>query len=98
MRIGLARLAAFTACFVFASAAATQTYPTRQIRLVVPFAAGGPADLLARVIADEMSKDFGQQVYVDNRPGANTIAAACPNDGARRSHCPRRRSRRSRRN
>ena len=53
-----------------------QTYPTRQIRLVVPFAAGGPADLLARVIADEMSKDFGQQVFVDNRPGANTIIGA----------------------
>lgn len=76
MRIGLARLAAFAACFVFASAAAAQTYPTRQIRLVVPFAAGGPADLLARVIADEMSKDLGQQVFVDNRPGANTIIGA----------------------
>jgi tripartite-type tricarboxylate transporter receptor subunit TctC len=59
-----------------ATAAAAQTYPTRQIRLVVPFAAGGPADLLARVIAEEMSKDFGQQVFVDNRPGANTIIGA----------------------
>jgi len=53
-----------------------QTYPARQIRLVVPFAAGGPADLLARVIAAEMSKDLGQQVFVDNRPGANTIIGA----------------------
>ena len=76
MRIGLARLAAFAACLLMATAAAAQTYPTRQIRLVVPFAAGGPADLLARVIADEMSKDFGQQVFVDNRPGANTIIGA----------------------
>src|SRR6516225_12324692 len=76
MRIGLARLAVFAACLVFASAAAAQTYPTRQIRLVVPFAAGGPADLLARVIADETSKDLGQQVFVDNRPGANTIIGA----------------------
>jgi tripartite-type tricarboxylate transporter receptor subunit TctC len=59
-----------------ATAASAQTYPTRQIRLVVPFAAGGPADLLARIIADEMSKDFGQQVFVDNRPGANTIIGA----------------------
>ena len=75
MRIGLARLAAFAACLLMATAAA-QTYPTRQIRLVVPFAAGGPADLLARAIADEMSKDFGQQVFVDNRPGANTIIGA----------------------
>jgi tripartite-type tricarboxylate transporter receptor subunit TctC len=53
-----------------------QNYPTRQIRLIVPFAAGGPADLLGRVIADEMSKDLGQQVFVDNRPGANTIIGA----------------------
>src|SRR6202166_3640431 len=76
MRIGLARLAAFAACLLMATAASAQTYPTRQIRLVVPCAAGGPADLLARVIADEMSKDFGQQVFVDNRPGANTIIGA----------------------
>src|SRR5580700_10421599 len=76
MRIGLARLAVFAACLLMATAAAAQTYPTRQIRLVVPFAAGGPADLLARVIADEMSKDLGQQVFVDNRPGANTIIGA----------------------
>src|SRR5580698_8488136 len=76
MRIGLARLAVFAACLLMATAASAQTYPTRQIRLVVPFAAGGPADLLARVIADEMSKDLGQQVFVDNRPGANTIIGA----------------------
>jgi len=69
-------LAAMAACLLFASAAAAQSYPSRQIRLVVPFAAGGPADLLARVIADEMSKDLGQQVFVDNRPGANTIIGA----------------------
>ena len=76
MRIGLVRLAVFAACLLIATAAAAQTYPSRQIRLVVPFAAGGPADLLARVIADEMSKDLGQQVFVDNRPGANTIIGA----------------------
>ncbi len=76
MRIGLARLAVFAGCLLVATAAAAQTYPTRQIRLVVPFAAGGPADLLARVIAEEMSKDFGQPVFVDNRPGANTIIGA----------------------
>jgi tripartite-type tricarboxylate transporter receptor subunit TctC len=76
MGIGLARLAVAAGCLLMATAAAAQTYPTRQIRLVVPFAAGGPADLLARVIAEEMSKDFGQQVFVDNRPGANTIIGA----------------------
>ena len=61
---------------LFAAQAAAQSYPTRPITLIVPFAAGGPADLLARVIADEMSKDLGQQVFVDNRPGANTIIGA----------------------
>ncbi|MGA2891418.1 MAG: tripartite tricarboxylate transporter substrate binding protein [Xanthobacteraceae bacterium] len=59
-----------------AGRAFAQSYPSRQIRLVVPFAAGGPADLLGRVIAEEMSKDLGQQVFVDNRPGANTIIGA----------------------
>ena len=76
MRIKFERALALAACLVFAPAAFAQTYPSRQIRLVVPFAAGGPADLLGRVIADEMSKDLGQQVYVDNRPGANTIIGA----------------------
>src|SRR5271154_2261567 len=56
--------------------ALAQNYPARQIRLIVPFAAGGPADLLGRILANEMSKDFGQSVFVDNRPGANTIIGA----------------------
>ena len=76
MRIGFGRAAALAACLLFAPAALAQTYPSHQIRLVVPFAAGGPADLLARVLAEEMSKDLGQQVFVDNRPGANTIIGA----------------------
>ena len=76
MKTGFRWFAALSACLLFAAAATAQNYPARQIRLVVPFAAGGPADLLARVIADEMSKDFGQQVFVDNRPGANTIIGA----------------------
>jgi len=76
MRILFARLTVFAACLVFTAAAFAQAYPTRQIRLIVPFAAGGPADLLGRIIADEMSKDLGQQVFVDNRSGANTIIGA----------------------
>lgn len=77
MRVSLFRLAAaLLACLLLAPAAIAQNYPSRQIRLVVPFAAGGPADLLARVIAQEMSNDLGQQVFVDNRPGANTIIGA----------------------
>ena len=77
MRTTLLRLAAaLLACLTLAPAALAQNYPSRQIRLIVPFAAGGPADLLARVIAQEMSNDLGQQVFVDNRPGANTIIGA----------------------
>src|SRR5215469_10085019 len=72
----LRALAIFAIALVGITGASAQNYPTRQIRLIVPFAAGGPADLLGRIIADEMSKDLGQQVFVDNRPGANTIIGA----------------------
>ena len=57
-------------------AADAQTYPSRSIRLLVPFPPGGPADILGRLIAQKMSESFGQQVIVDNRPGANTVIAA----------------------
>ncbi len=61
---------------LLAGAVAAQAYPTKPIRMLVPFPPGGPADILARVIAQKMSEDFGQQVIVDNRPGANTVIAA----------------------
>ena len=61
---------------LFVSAAAAQSYPTRQITLVVPFAPGGPADFLGRLIGQKMGEDLGQQIVVDNRPGANTIIGA----------------------
>jgi len=51
-------------------------YPNRAIHIVVPFPAGGPADIMARLIGHQMSEDFGQPVVVDNRPGANTIVGA----------------------
>ncbi len=76
MRISIKRAGLIAAFLFLAAPAFAQTYPSRQIRLIVPFAAGGPADLLGRVIAEEMSKDLGQQVFVDNRPGANTILGA----------------------
>jgi tripartite-type tricarboxylate transporter receptor subunit TctC len=60
-----------------AGGALAQSYPSRAIRLVVPFPpGGGPADILARIIAQKMSESFGQQVIVDNKPGANTIIGA----------------------
>lgn len=52
-----------------------QDYPTREITLVVGFAAGGATDVLARIVAEYMSESLGQRVIVDNRPGANGAAA-----------------------
>jgi tripartite-type tricarboxylate transporter receptor subunit TctC len=58
------------------SIAVAQSYPSRSITLIVPFAAGGPADFLGRLIGQKMGEDLGQQIVVDNRPGANTIIGA----------------------
>jgi tripartite-type tricarboxylate transporter receptor subunit TctC len=72
------RYLAFAAsCLLLAPiAAAAQTYPSRQITLIVPFAPGGPADFLGRLVGQKMGEDLGQQIVVDNRPGANTIIGA----------------------
>jgi tripartite-type tricarboxylate transporter receptor subunit TctC len=64
-----------------APAAAQETagaaaFPSRAIHIVVPFPAGGPADIAARLIGQKMSEDWGAPVVVDNRPGANTIIGA----------------------
>src|ERR1700682_4457610 len=53
-----------------ASAAAAQTSPTRPIRMIAPFPAGGLADVLARAVGEELGKTLGQPVIVENRPGA----------------------------
>ncbi|MBB3176661.1 tripartite tricarboxylate transporter substrate binding protein [Variovorax sp. Sphag1AA] len=66
-------LAALTCCSPFAGA---QTYPTKPITLVVPSVAGGAVDVIARSLADEMSKRMGQAIIVDNRPGAAGMLAA----------------------
>ena len=49
---------------------AQAAYPLRPINLIVPFPAGGSTDLVARVVAEKMSQDLGQQIVVDNRGGA----------------------------
>jgi tripartite-type tricarboxylate transporter receptor subunit TctC len=77
--LGAALLAATTA-------AMAQNYPTRPVRFVVPYAPGGSTDTLARSMGSKMSELLGQQVVIDNRPGANgdigmTIVARAPADG-----------------
>jgi tripartite-type tricarboxylate transporter receptor subunit TctC len=73
--------------FVAASAGAqAQTWPQKPIRLLVPFAVGGNTDGIARVTAERLSTLLGQQIIVENRPGANGMIAAqmvqrAPNDG-----------------
>ena len=51
-------------------------FPSRSIKIVVPFPAGGPSDVLARMIGQKMTEDWGQPVVVENRPGANTVLGA----------------------
>lgn len=64
---------------------AAQGYPIKPVRLINPFAPGGPVDVVARTVAQELFREWGQPVIVDNRPGAGTtvgaglVARAAPN-------------------
>src|SRR5258708_361923 len=61
---------------LFSAAASAQGFPNRAIRLVVGFTPGGVSDVLARALSARLSQNLGQQVVVDNRPGAGTTIAA----------------------
>jgi tripartite-type tricarboxylate transporter receptor subunit TctC len=61
----------FLTLALFAAGASAQSYPTKPIRIVVPYAAGGTSDILARQIGPELNKAWGQPVVVENKPGAN---------------------------
>ena len=71
---------------ILAGPAGAETYPARAVRMIVPFAAAGPTDVIGRIIAQKLSEDLGQQFYVENVPGGggNTgtaQAAKSPADG-----------------
>jgi len=67
------RLAAFILPIVLAWPVAAQNYPNRSVKLIVPFGAGGPADVYARVLAQHLSEETKQSFMVEDRPGAGSI-------------------------
>ena len=85
--MSLLRIFTFTAsALVFVQLASAQNYPAKPIRVVVPLAAGGPGDVLARAVSQKLSEQVNQPVVIDNRPGANTnvgteFVAKAPADG-----------------
>jgi tripartite-type tricarboxylate transporter receptor subunit TctC len=83
LRVFASVLLVFAACVAPAYA---QTFPTKPIRLILPFPPGGPSDILGRALSQKLSEQVGQQVIADNRPGAGgnlglELAAKAPPDG-----------------
>jgi tripartite-type tricarboxylate transporter receptor subunit TctC len=86
MRSPIARTLSAVAAATFSTALFAQAYPSKPIRMIVPFPPGGTMDPLVRLVGGEMSKALGQPIVVDNRPGAGTVigveaGAKAPPDG-----------------
>jgi len=80
------RLSALLAAWAFAAAAMAQPYPSKPLKIVVGYPPGGSGDFLTRLAADELQKELGVAVIVENKPGAgsniaNEYVARAPNDG-----------------
>ena len=71
--LGLSVLSSAGAFLFLSDRAVAQAYPSRGIKIVVPFAAGGPADIYARVIGQNLQEALGQPFTIDNRPGAGAL-------------------------
>jgi tripartite-type tricarboxylate transporter receptor subunit TctC len=69
-------LAGLSALAALSAPALAQSYPSRPITMIVPFAAGGPTDIVARIVADNMSKTLGQQIVIENVVGAGGTTGA----------------------
>src|SRR6188474_159475 len=67
------RILTFLALLLAPLASHAQDWPAKPVRMIVPFAAGGSTDVAARLVAEYLTRAFGQQVYVENRTGANGV-------------------------
>ena len=67
---------------ILCAGASAQQYPTKPVRLIVPYAPGGGVDIVARALAQELTRRLGQQIIVDNRTGAGAVTPS----SVRRSH------------
>ena len=85
-RVFYARAAAMLLAAILPASAAAQAFPSKPLKIVVPYSPGGTTDLLARLVGQKLSERFGQPVIVDNKPGANGMigsdfVAKSPPDG-----------------